>query len=90
MENNFDIPTNYTSPTWPSLYWPFSTANYLYYESDIWKFTAIWTIIFFTFIYGFAGLCTWAVFRKYRWSFLIPIGFIIIALLTGLINSVII
>ncbi|RIB04213.1 hypothetical protein C2G38_2008475, partial [Gigaspora rosea] len=89
MANNYDIPLN-NSPTWPSLYWPFDNANYLYQANDIWRFTTIWTLIFFTSIYGFAGLWTWIVFRKYRWSFLIPIGFVIIALLTGFINSVII
>ncbi|CAG8546263.1 8923_t:CDS:2, partial [Gigaspora rosea] len=68
MANNYDIPLN-NSPTWPSLYWPFDNANYLYQANGLW---------------------TWIVFRKYRWSFLIPIGFVIIALLTGFINSVII
>ncbi|CAG8645785.1 13479_t:CDS:2, partial [Dentiscutata heterogama] len=86
--------------TWPSLYWPFDNGTYLYQASgnkkfvnvivDIWMFTTIWTLIFFTSIYGLAGLWTWVVFRKYRWSFLFPIGFIIIALLTGFINSAII
>ncbi|CAG8487343.1 2386_t:CDS:2 [Diversispora eburnea] len=37
-----------------------------------------------------AGLLAWVVFHKYRWSFLIPISFVIVALLTGLVGGTIV
>lgn len=44
-------PLDYTRPPFPSLYWPFNAkpgvANYLYYVSDIWRFTLLWTLIIF-------------------------------------------
>ncbi|RHZ84747.1 hypothetical protein Glove_77g27 [Diversispora epigaea] len=82
-----------SNPAWPSLYWPINTEIekiYLTDPTDIWKFTVLWTIIFFTIIYSLAGLLAWAVFRKYRWSFLIPISFVIVALLTGLVGGTIV
>ncbi|RIA96914.1 hypothetical protein C1645_814756 [Glomus cerebriforme] len=34
-----------------------------------------------------AGIWAWVVFHKYRWSFLIPIGFVAVALLTGFVSG---
>ncbi|CAI2161972.1 5050_t:CDS:2 [Funneliformis geosporum] len=53
----------------------------------IWLQTALWTTIFFTVIYSLAGIWAWVVFRSYKWSFLIPFGFIVVALLTGFVGG---
>lgn len=42
-------PLSYTTPSFPSLYWPFDTSpgqpQYLYSLTDIWMFTVYWTLI---------------------------------------------
>ncbi len=48
------LPANYTTPPFPSLYWPPQTAHItgsLYYLSDIWRFTLLWTLIFYAIFY---------------------------------------
>jgi hypothetical protein len=44
-------PIDYGVPPFPSLYWPYraksGVANYLYYSSDAWRFTLLWTLILF-------------------------------------------
>nr|CAG8551821.1 5809_t:CDS:2 [Entrophospora candida] len=76
--------------TWPSLYWPSDDEVLLCNQNDIRLFTIIWTIIFYTVIYGTAGIWAWIVFHKNRWSFLFPIGFIGVALLSGLLGGTIV
>ncbi|SCU97779.1 LAMI_0F11342g1_1 [Lachancea mirantina] len=55
-----DVPIGYTTPSFPSLYWPINnkkyTLSYLYYTTDIWKFTVFWTLILFVAFYASAGL----------------------------------
>lgn len=42
-------PLSYTTPDFPSLYWPFdtdpTTPQYLYSLTDIWLFTLYWTLL---------------------------------------------
>jgi hypothetical protein len=43
-------PLNYVVPPFPSLYWPVGTdvkPYYLYHATDVWRFTVIWTLLFF-------------------------------------------
>lgn len=44
-------PLDYVTPPFPSLYWPVhvkpGVANYLYYTTDVWRFTLLWTLILF-------------------------------------------
>ncbi|KAI1007760.1 hypothetical protein K3495_g469 [Podosphaera aphanis] len=44
-------PLDYTTPPWPSLYWPFDEKSripyYLYYTHDIWRYTLFWTLIMY-------------------------------------------
>ncbi|CAG8547801.1 6183_t:CDS:2 [Ambispora leptoticha] len=83
--------TNCTD-SWPSLFWPpFSERYILNLESsDVWRFTVIWTLIFYASIYGAAGLWAWAVFYRSRWSFMLPIIFVVVALLMGLVGGTIV
>ena len=43
------VPHGYLTPSWPSLYWPIrpepGVPQYLYYTSDIWRFTLYWTLL---------------------------------------------
>jgi len=43
-------PLDYVVPPFPSLYWPAGRdvrAYYLYHATDVWRFTVIWTLLFF-------------------------------------------
>lgn len=57
-----DVPVGYTVPPFPSLHLPIGSAQYhlsfLYHTYDIWRFTMLWTLIF----YEAFALCavTWA------------------------------
>lgn len=47
-----NIPVGYSTPKFPSLYFPNANGKafhlaFLYYPYDIWKFTVLWTLIFF-------------------------------------------
>lgn len=62
------VPLDYTHPSFPSLYWPFSplpdAPQYLYYQSDIWRFTLYWTLITYAGVHLSASL--WAVLMQLR------------------------
>ena len=57
------IPPNYRSPPFPSLYWPInplpSQTHFLYYPSDIWRFTLFWTLISYVVCFGIVGVWGW-------------------------------
>jgi hypothetical protein len=54
-------PTDYTTPPFPSLYEPVHApagkVYYLYYASDIWRFTLYWTLIIYGAVHLAAVLC---------------------------------
>lgn len=57
-----NVPVGYTTPPFPSLYWPSYplSSNFesliLYYSFDIWKFTVFWSLILFGGFYLAAGI----------------------------------
>lgn len=57
------IPLNYHRPSFPSLYWPInplpSQTHYLYYSTDIWRFTLFWTLISYVVCFGVVGIWGW-------------------------------
>jgi hypothetical protein len=65
------VPHGYLTPSWPSLYWPIRpephAPKYLYYTSDIWRFTLYWTLLSFGAVHGFAS--GWAVLMQLRSAF---------------------
>lgn len=78
------LPPGYTTPSFPSLYWPLPVrgpqAHYLYHPSDIWRFTTVWTVIF----YGASHLavCFWAIVMGRRhWKVIwgLPIVYVVVA-----------
>ena len=54
---------------------------------DMIRFTLYWTIIFFEVIYGVAGLWALVVSWRYKWSYMIPVAFVVTALLTGSLSG---
>ena len=76
-------PLGYVTPSFPSLYWPFPVkgdqAKYLYHAADIWKFTVIWTLIFYEGVHlatsGYAVAIQW---RNWKIIWLAPVVFLII------------
>ena len=66
-------PVDYITPDFPSLYWPFEPRSrppaYLYYTSDVWRFTILWTLIVYAAVYFTASV--YAVFVNMKhWKFL--------------------
>ena len=66
-----EVPHNYVAPHWPSLYWPVratpGTPAYLYYTTDIWRFTLYWTLLMYGAVHVFAA--AWAVLMQLRSAF---------------------
>jgi hypothetical protein len=83
-------PQGYETPAFPSLYWPIPISSvkpyYLYNPTDIWRFTTIWTLLF----YGSVHLVVafWACIVQWRnWKFIwvMPIIYVVIGGLEALI-----
>ncbi|KAK4945768.1 hypothetical protein LTR10_015116 [Elasticomyces elasticus] len=61
------VPSTYKTPKFPALYWPVRAqpgeAQYLYYLSDIYRYTVYWTLI----TIGSAHICvaSWAVLMQF-------------------------
>ena len=66
-----EVPHDYFTPSWPSLYWPIRAApgvpKYLYYTNDIWRFTLYWTLLSYGAVHIFAS--GWAVLMQLRSAF---------------------
>lgn len=60
--SSLNVPIGYTTPSFPSLYWPLGntsskfSSSLLYYSSDVWRFTVLWFLIVFTGVYVVAAL----------------------------------
>ncbi|KAL1921905.1 uncharacterized protein VTP21DRAFT_10547 [Calcarisporiella thermophila] len=95
----FTPPPNYTTPKWPSLYWPLGGKSQvaLYYVSDIFQFTLIWTVLLISATFASAGLWAYFVFlpttrSSTRWRHrllvhAVPIAFATIGAFAGLVSG---
>ncbi|CAI4832610.1 CPA_1a_G0057280.mRNA.1.CDS.1 [Saccharomyces cerevisiae] len=85
---NNDIPVGYVTPKFPSLYWPINNSKYstgfLYYISDIWKFSLYWTLIFNGAFYVTAGVYASLTHRKKAGSVWIFVMYVLYGGLQGL------
>ncbi|EGW31651.1 uncharacterized protein SPAPADRAFT_141055 [Spathaspora passalidarum NRRL Y-27907] len=60
--SSLNIPIGYSTPSFPSLFWPLGPTRsayqvaLLYYTIDIWKFTVWWTLILFGGLYTIVGI----------------------------------
>ncbi|KAL1643948.1 hypothetical protein SLS58_004623 [Diplodia intermedia] len=76
-------PGDYETPPFPSLYWPFPVrghqAYYLYDPGDVWRFTLLWTLIFYGAVHlatsGYAIIVQW---RNWKVIWIIPVIFCVI------------
>ncbi|KAF2400800.1 hypothetical protein EJ06DRAFT_529896 [Trichodelitschia bisporula] len=76
-------PPDYTTPPFPSLYWPFpvhTTASlYLYHATDIWRFTVLWTLLFFGATHIAASLYAVLVqLRNWKLVWIVPVVFAVV------------
>lgn len=77
------VPLSYTPPQFPGLYWPFpiggTQVSYLYYASDMWRFTLYWTYIDIIGVHlvasAYACLIQW---RNWKVIWIVPIIYAII------------
>jgi len=62
------VPLSYTTPEFPALYWPVHArtgeAQYLYFLTDIYRFTLYWTLI--TLVAAHVFVATWAVLMQFN------------------------
>ncbi|EFX00722.1 integral membrane protein [Grosmannia clavigera kw1407] len=82
-------PDNYTTPPFPSLYWPpqdTHSAGSLYYLFDIWRFTLLWTLILYAIFHiGVAAVALSVqllfsgrpAYWRYLWT--IPVSYAVVA-----------
>ncbi|ODQ78519.1 hypothetical protein BABINDRAFT_14672 [Babjeviella inositovora NRRL Y-12698] len=80
---NDDIPLGYSVPPFPSLHWPLAGENaysqaFLFYKNDIWRFTLIWTLIFFGVFYLCAGVVAAIGHRRLIGSLSILVTYIVL------------
>ncbi|WEJ93594.1 hypothetical protein PSN45_001062 [Yamadazyma tenuis] len=60
--SSLNVPIGYTTPDFPSIYWPLGehrpefSQSMLYYGRDVWRFTIQWYIILFCGVYSVTGL----------------------------------
>lgn len=60
--SSLNVPVGYTTPSFPSLYWPLGPQTpkyqrlFLYYLFDVWKFTVYWFLILFGGIHAIAAV----------------------------------
>jgi hypothetical protein len=61
------VPLSYNTPQFPALYWPVRAspgeARYLYFLSDIYRYTVYWTLI--TIVAAHTVVATWAVLMQF-------------------------
>lgn len=77
-------PDSYNIPPFPSLYWfipgKTRTPQYLYHQSDIWRFTLFWTIIVYEAFHiaasGYAVAVQW---RNWKFMWIVPVIYMVIA-----------
>ncbi|KAJ6134429.1 hypothetical protein N7523_000751 [Penicillium sp. IBT 18751x] len=89
MANN-RVPINYQTPSFPSLYDPVPShhhqAYYLYFTKDIWRYTLLWTLIFYAVTHLPVAACTVLTHGR-NWSviWLVPLFYSVVAGLEGLL-----
>lgn len=84
-------PSDYTTPRWPSLFWPPLEDRFvLYHLSDMWRFTLIWTFVMYACFHWAAigiALIVQIGKKKTNWKYLwtVPIIYSAIAALEALV-----
>ncbi|PGH08923.1 hypothetical protein GX51_00980 [Blastomyces parvus] len=84
------IPLGYKTPPFPSLYvtsgFYHEGVEYLYYTSDIWRFTLFWTLLFYLGAHLAVALCAVVMqWRSWKIVWAVLLTYILIAGLEGLL-----
>ena len=87
IRNSDPVPIDYTTPPFPGLYWPLfapAVANYLYYPTDIWRFTLLWTLIMYALFHLTAATLAVCMQLKrgtpaWKYVWIIPVVYALIA-----------
>lgn len=80
----YQLPPAYSPPPFPSLYSPYNTApgkgKYLYYSSDVWRFTLFWTLLVYGAVHLAASAYAMVMQKKNRrFIWVIPVIYMIVA-----------
>lgn len=83
-------PPDYVTPAFPSLYWPIplkkSKPYYLYDPTDIWRFTVVWTLLFYGAVHlvvaGWTCVIQW---RNWKVIWLVPVIYVVIGGLEAIV-----
>jgi len=84
------VPAGYVTPPFPSLIWAFpgiaSEPYFLYYSTDMWRFTLYWTLIIYGLIHVAASLYACVIqWRNWKVIWITPVVFLIIGGIEALI-----
>lgn len=87
-----DIPPDYTTPPFPSIWISTSSVtgdgSFLYYATDIWRFTVLWTLIVYGGFHLAASSYAFSIqWRNWKYMWIVSLIYVIIggveALLAG-------
>ncbi|KAH3912006.1 hypothetical protein HBI56_174970 [Parastagonospora nodorum] len=89
------VPLGYTTPDFPSLYWPLpigaATSYYLYKPSDILRFTVYWTLLLVGGIHLIVALWACIVqWRNWKLIWIAPALFIVVGGIEALVSGAIV
>lgn len=89
----FTVPIGYVVPDFPSLHWPVGSTkphyeiSNLYYTYDIWRFTVIWTLIFFMGFHIIAALWAGLAKRNVRAALVIFAVYVVIGGIEAVVSG---
>jgi len=83
-------PLDYTTPSFPSLYWPVPVrgpqAYYLYHPTDIWRFTTLWTLLFYAAVhFVVAGWACGVQWRNWKVVWVVPVIYAVLGGIEGVV-----
>eukprot|EP00835_Amoeboradix_gromovi_P005240 NODE_475_length_8011_cov_0.074065.p6 type:complete len:137 gc:universal NODE_475_length_8011_cov_0.074065:4853-5263(+) len=89
---SYQLPLGYTSPSFPSLFNPFTTEPiHLYYLEDIIKFHVYWSLLLYSSLYSICGLIALIMLIRKGWFALLScFTFMFVGVLSGAFNGAII
>ncbi|KAF1809177.1 hypothetical protein P152DRAFT_171866 [Eremomyces bilateralis CBS 781.70] len=80
-------PPGYVTPSFPSLYWPFpglgsnqgAESFYLYHTQDIWRFTLLWTILFYAAVHlATSGYAVLVQLKNWKVVWVVPVVYFVV------------
>lgn len=83
-------PQGYQTPGFPSLYWPFPIGGdqsyYLYHTGDVWRFTLLWTLLFYAALHSVTAAYAVALqWRNWKVIWIVPVLWAVVGGIEALI-----